>query len=81
MRAEETQNGWATRNRASEREGVSVCVLRVKQRRHRKSTSSHQQESVRGRADHRQLCRVTKRGPKHRERDREEEESAEEEKD
>lgn len=29
VRAEETENGWATRNRASERERVSVCVLRV----------------------------------------------------
>lgn len=28
MRAEETENGWAMRNRASERERVSVCVLR-----------------------------------------------------
>lgn len=29
VRAEETENGWATRNRASERERVSVCMLRV----------------------------------------------------
>ena len=25
MRAEETENGWAQRNRASERESVCVC--------------------------------------------------------